>query len=102
MGAERKIDNWVEGLPDLNGLVTDYTMEKLSSAIAEIDMIKKGEQVSNDYLTEKVNDANEWIKFTAGDDEELYELYRFRVFIRNGVASIVQGLPYDTEKGDYV
>ena len=98
MVADRKMK---EIPADLGKLVNDYTMLELSKAVWEIDEIKSGDQVSIDYLTEKVNNANQWIKFTAGEDEELYETYRYRVFIRNGIVSVVQGLEYDCEKEDF-
>ena len=98
METDRKIGN---NGPDLNGIVTDYTMNELAKAIEEVDAIKEMEQVSIDYVTEKVNKANSWICFTSGDDDELYETYRYRVFIRNGIVCIIQGLPFDPEKGEF-
>lgn len=78
-------------------IVEDKVERELRKAVDEVYEIAGSRKPDGLVLVETVIDANEWIKFAAGDVEGLYDFYKFKVFRFEDKLYIAQGLEIDVE-----
>ena len=93
--------------PKWDEVVNKYTLDRLEEAIANVEDIKNVEKIEMEKVRELVKEANYWIKDTSIDDDgsfdqELYDSYKYRVFIRPGTVTIIQGREYSVEEGKLI
>ena len=78
-------------------IVEDKVDTELRACVARVYELAGVAHISEADLTEAVIDANEWISFAAGDDEGLYDFYKFKVFRFEDKFYLAQGFDVDVE-----
>lgn len=79
-----------------NEVLTAYALKETNNAMHTVDQFDD-DVVDRDEVVRKVENTNSWIDFISGDDHELYDKYRFRVFFWQGKFYIVQGEEIDVD-----
>jgi hypothetical protein len=76
-----------------NEIVENYINEKAIEPIGRAIAILKGQVSPSDFdeLLDTLEDANSWVNMCAGEDEELYNQYRFKLFKKDGEYYLAQG-----------
>ncbi len=74
----------------------EYVNKELEKAIEGVEISKEA-LIPKQNLIEIVKHANSWIKFVAGEDEDLFKVYRYRVYKEGETLVVVQGKEKDTE-----
>ena len=77
-------------------ILTNKVDYELKAAVAKVYTLIEQEPLSEEDLMEAIIDANEWISFTAGNQNGLYDFYRFRLYRCEDKIFVAQGTEYDT------
>lgn len=80
-----------------NQIIEDKVDRGLRDSVARVYELAGDAHINEDELVEVVIDANEWISFASGDDEGLYDFYKFKVFRFEDKIYLAQGLDIDVE-----
>ena len=76
----------------------DYATNQLREYGKKVYALPSTEGWTRDEALDLVERANEWIDYCAGDDDELYLEYSFKVFEHEGQLYIAQGHELDVDR----
>jgi hypothetical protein len=86
---ERRRDEFIAKAEEV---IEKFVTKKLADNTAEVVQVIGGKYKEFCDIEIALIEANEWISFAAGEDEELYENYKYRLFRdQNGGLMLAQG-----------
>jgi formaldehyde-activating enzyme involved in methanogenesis len=81
---------------EANEIVFNYTQKQVADIAHEIADLKNDTH-DTDFVVDLIINANSWVNFIAGDNDELYEKNRFHLAMDATGVTIFRGVEIDTD-----
>ena len=79
-----------ETIRQANEVVQDFCEDELVRIMEEVDKLNES-AATVDGLMERLGEINKHISFVCGDNDELYQQYRYRAFLSGEQFVVIQG-----------